>query len=208
MDIERLEKKANAITQEHVNPYVVAFSAATVLGLIEEIKLLRSKSESAQSLLKEASEQKPFRWFLADKVHGSEDMLNIPDITNDDPGRYTLLPMYLKSFPASEVPSAFIDLVKTIADWKLPETGRFWDDDPTRPMSYGSLWGSNGERDFMRGVAHEALSFVQPKKFRRVKYPSGEGLLIVEDQDVNGVVIVQDMSGEYRRVARNAITII
>lgn len=111
-------------------------------------------------------------------------------------------------FPASEVPAPFIDLVKTIADWKLPETGRFWDDDPTRPMSYGSLWGSNGERDFMRGVAHEALSFVQPKKFRRVKYPSGEGLLIVEDQDVNGVVIVQDESGEYRRVARNAITII
>ena len=35
----------------------------------------------------------------------------------------------------------------------------------------------------------------------KVSFPTGEGTVIVADQDTNGVVIVQDESGEYRRVA-------
>lgn len=46
-----------------------------------------------------------------------------------------------------------------IAAWKLPPTGKFWDEpENTRPMSYGACFGSNGERDHMREVARRALS--------------------------------------------------
>ena len=38
---------------------------------------------------------------------------------------------------------------------EFPETGHFWDDGS--PMSYSAAFGSNGERDFMRGVAETAL---------------------------------------------------
>ncbi len=41
---------------------------------------------------------------------------------------------------------------------EFPETGKFWDDEPTRPMSYSAAYGSNGERDYMRSVARAALS--------------------------------------------------
>lgn len=41
---------------------------------------------------------------------------------------------------------------------EFPETGRFWDDACTQPMSYGSAFGSNGERDYMRGIARAALA--------------------------------------------------
>lgn len=40
---------------------------------------------------------------------------------------------------------------------EFPETGKFWDDDKDRPMSYGAAYGSNGERDYMRSVARDAL---------------------------------------------------
>jgi hypothetical protein len=48
--------------------------------------------------------------------------------------------------------------LKIIQKWQLPATGQFWDDDKTRPMSYGACYGSNGERDFMRNIANEALN--------------------------------------------------
>lgn len=44
---------------------------------------------------------------------------------------------------------------------EFPETGRFWPNEDgsisDRPMSYGSVWGSNGERDFMRSIARARL---------------------------------------------------
>lgn len=41
---------------------------------------------------------------------------------------------------------------------------------------------------------------------RKVSYPTGKGVLIVEDQDVNGVVVVRDDSGRYVRVSADVIT--
>lgn len=38
---------------------------------------------------------------------------------------------------------------------EFPDSGRFWDDG--EPMSYSAAFGSNGERDYMRSVAREAL---------------------------------------------------
>jgi len=38
-----------------------------------------------------------------------------------------------------------------------------------------------------------------------VEFPSGFGVLIVPEQDVNGVVIVMAEGGEYRRISANAI---
>lgn len=43
-----------------------------------------------------------------------------------------------------------------IAKWKLPPSGKTWDDGT--PMSYGAAFGSNGERDYVRTVASNALA--------------------------------------------------
>lgn len=47
--------------------------------------------------------------------------------------------------------------LERIAKWEgeFPATGRTWDDGTE--MSYSALFGSNGERDFMRGIANDAL---------------------------------------------------
>jgi len=47
--------------------------------------------------------------------------------------------------------------LKRIAKWvgEFPESGRIWQDGS--PMSYGAAFGSNGERDYMRQLAREAL---------------------------------------------------
>jgi hypothetical protein len=47
--------------------------------------------------------------------------------------------------------------LQKIARWhgEFPDTGRKWDDGT--PMSYGACVGSNGERDYMRQIALDAL---------------------------------------------------
>ncbi len=44
-----------------------------------------------------------------------------------------------------------------IVNWELPETGQFVDPEKTCPASYGFLYGSNGEREYMRKIASDAL---------------------------------------------------
>jgi|ERR1017187_1890351 hypothetical protein len=48
--------------------------------------------------------------------------------------------------------------LERISKWfgEFPATGRAWDDG--KPMSYSAAFGSNGERDFMRQIATDALS--------------------------------------------------
>lgn len=50
-----------------------------------------------------------------------------------------------------------------IEKWSdFPVTGRYWDEDSkTRPMSYGACYGTNGERNYMRGVARAAIESTQ-----------------------------------------------
>lgn len=47
--------------------------------------------------------------------------------------------------------------LRKIEAWEMPLTGKFWENDPTRPMSYSACWGSNGERDVIREIARAAL---------------------------------------------------
>jgi len=51
--------------------------------------------------------------------------------------------------------------LQAVVAWELPETGKFWPDhdgtDSDRPMSYGAAYGSNGERDYFRNLARQAL---------------------------------------------------
>ena len=66
----------------------------------------------------------------------------------------------LANQPAPTVPAGD-DLKKalqTIARWhgEFPETGKTWDDGS--PMSYAACYGSNGERDYMRQIALDALA--------------------------------------------------
>ena len=49
--------------------------------------------------------------------------------------------------------------LKKIEKWhgEFPSTGKFWDEEKTRPTSFAAEYGSNGERDYMRSVASAAL---------------------------------------------------
>lgn len=42
-----------------------------------------------------------------------------------------------------------------IEKWEMPSTGQVWDDGS--PVSYGVRYGSNGERDYIKSIATEAL---------------------------------------------------
>lgn len=50
--------------------------------------------------------------------------------------------------------------LQRIVSWdSFPDTGRFYDEpENTRPMSYAACYGSNGERDYMRQLAEDALN--------------------------------------------------
>ena len=49
------------------------------------------------------------------------------------------------------------DALQIIADWnQFPDTGEKWPSG--NPVSYGANYGSNGERDYMRGIAKKALN--------------------------------------------------
>lgn len=50
--------------------------------------------------------------------------------------------------------------LETIAEWRLPATGKFWDDAKTRPTSYETEHGSQGSQAYMRRVAADALSLL------------------------------------------------
>ena len=53
------------------------------------------------------------------------------------------------------------EALRRIERWfgEFPPTGRYWDEPQnTRPMTYGAAFGSNGERDYMRGLARAILS--------------------------------------------------
>lgn len=66
---------------------------------------------------------------------------------------------------AKEREAKLVEALKRIEKWfgEFPDTGRFWDEPQnTQPVSYGAQWGSNGERDFMRGVARDALDTHAP----------------------------------------------
>lgn len=49
------------------------------------------------------------------------------------------------------------EALEKIANWELPATGQFWDDEKTRPMGYESAYGSNGAREYIKSIAKEAL---------------------------------------------------
>lgn len=51
------------------------------------------------------------------------------------------------------------EALERIERWfgEFPATGEYWDKEMKCPMSYAALYGSNGERDYMREVARNAL---------------------------------------------------
>jgi hypothetical protein len=57
-----------------------------------------------------------------------------------------------------------VEALQRIERWfdEFPDTGLKWGDGS--PMSFGAAFGSNGERDYMRGIAQQALA----------KYAEGE----------------------------------
>lgn len=61
-----------------------------------------------------------------------------------------------KPAAAPEVAEELRKALQTVARWEVPPTGKTWDDGS--PMSYAACYGSNGERDYMRQVALNALA--------------------------------------------------
>jgi hypothetical protein len=101
---------------------------------------------------------------LADKIIASLS-------TDESKGPISELAMYPRNvaqsspLPVSEEKTAEIlmcvkELKKAltlISEWNLPESGLFWDKEQKDPMSYGTAFGSNGERDYFKQVAQTAL---------------------------------------------------
>lgn len=54
------------------------------------------------------------------------------------------------------------DALRIVAEWQLPSTGAFWDDEKTRPVSYEAEYGSQGAKRYIQGIALKALNDVQP----------------------------------------------
>jgi len=50
-----------------------------------------------------------------------------------------------------------LEALHKIANWELPESGSFWDNDKKDPMSYEAAFGSNGVRDYIKSVAKAAI---------------------------------------------------
>lgn len=63
----------------------------------------------------------------------------------------------VKTYDASDS-EAYRKALEIIEKWfgEFPDTESKWPDGS--PMSYGALFGTNGERDFMREVARKALA--------------------------------------------------
>ena len=86
------------------------------------------------------------------------------------------LPSDTKSVPHCPNCDALAKALETIERWfgEFPPSGRTWPDG--RPMSWGSAFGSNGERDFMRAVARKALAkHREAKPLTSSPAPRGEG---------------------------------
>lgn len=48
-------------------------------------------------------------------------------------------------------------VLKDVAAWKLPETGKFWDKEQKEPMSYSAAYGSDGVRNHFMKIATDVL---------------------------------------------------
>lgn len=62
----------------------------------------------------------------------------------------------------SQLLTALVEALQRIERWfgEFPDTRRAWDDGS--PMSYAACFGTNGERDYMRSIAREALATLNP----------------------------------------------
>ena len=96
------------------------------------------------------------------------DVFGTASLVSDRPITFTLeeVDSLLKVQHARTVrsidPAGMRTALERIERWfdEFPDTGRTYDNGA--PISYGMCWGSNGERDYMRGVARAALAKVNP----------------------------------------------
>ena len=78
--------------------------------------------------------------------------------------------VFVQGKPTPDV-LALVEALEQIKRWDgFPSTNESWEGSG-KPVSYSAAFGSNGERDFMRGVAKAALAayYKQKKKVNRMK---------------------------------------
>ncbi len=51
-----------------------------------------------------------------------------------------------------------LEALQKIANWELPETGQFWEDDKSRPVSYTAEHGTEGAKRFIQNIAINILN--------------------------------------------------
>ena len=99
----------------------------------------------------ESNSEKPFE-FTIDEVFQAADkeIARIPDYQET----VRLLRQERRQLDAEL--ARLREALEQIIRWDgFPESGRYWEDG--RAMSYSAAFGSNGERDYMRTLAQEAL---------------------------------------------------
>lgn len=89
--------------------------------------------------------------------------------------------LYARLFATAprDVTKPLVEALQRIERWfdEFPDTGQKWGDGS--PVSYGAAFGSNGERDYMRAVARQALAeYAQ----------ASEALTVVEATDLGEVM--------------------
>lgn len=85
-----------------------------------------------------------------------------------------------------------ISALKQIERWELPTTSEKWPDGS--PMSYGALYGSNGERDYIRSIARAALTTppaIEPAQGEAAPAARGEAWQLVRP---DGAIAATDSS--------------
>lgn len=88
------------------------------------------------------------------------------------------------------------ETLERIEQWVMPESGLFWNDDPAKPVSYGAAFGSNGEREYIRKLAREALQQADSITFKvgdivRIKGVAGPSMVVVPPNRGEGRLCVR-----------------
>ena len=96
---------------------------------------------------------------IAKAIQNLEDLNKVVRILHDNDGIKVVTETIAELKTAQTKILKAEQALQKISNWhgEFPETRQFWDKEETRPMDYGSCYGSNGERDYMRKIAKEAL---------------------------------------------------
>lgn len=84
------------------------------------------------------------------------------DITTDTGERFGIACPDEPTARTIAATEAALQLLEKVANWELPDTDKTWDDGT--PMSYTAAFGTNGARDYFKGLARLFLNNLHAEK--------------------------------------------